>query len=111
MPWVRASLISFLTLGTVARQRGRVPQFPFMRSRTRRSVVFGATVTGLSSGTGVSFTLAHSEVMSAAPAGAPRVATAAMIAVAQDSVARCVMMVPPWNIGLDRSPGSAEIDG
>src|SRR6266700_571184 len=94
MSWARAPSSSFLTLGTVAMQRGRAPQFPFMKSRTRSAVGFGSTVTGLSSGTGGGFTLAHSVVTSLAKAGmAPSVAMAA-IAVAQDSVARCFMLVP-----------------
>ena len=74
-------------MGTVAMQRGRVPQFPFMKSRTKSPVVFGSTVTGLSSGTGGALTLAHSVVTSLADAGMMptgatmlRVATTAAIA-------------------------------
>src|ERR1700720_2111873 len=94
MSWARAVSRSFLTLGTVAMQRGRAPQFPFMKSRTKSAVVFGSTVTGLSSGAGGSFTPAHSVVTSAAEAGmAPGVTTAAAIVAAQDSFARCFMVV------------------
>ena len=58
--------MSVLTVATVARQRGRAPQLPFIMSSTRSAVVLGSTVTGLSSGTGGSFTLAHSPMMSGA---------------------------------------------
>src|SRR3954454_2059334 len=60
----RAASSSFLTLRTVARQRGRAPQLLFIISRTSSAVVFGSTLTGLSSGAGGSFTPAHSPVMS-----------------------------------------------
>src|SRR3954462_8769119 len=60
----RAASSSFLTLRTVARQRGRTPQLLFIISSTSSAVVFGSTVTGLSSGAGGSFTPAHSPVMS-----------------------------------------------
>src|SRR5260370_25643914 len=65
----RASSMSFFTLGTMGTQRGRTPQLSFMRSSTRSAVVFGSTVTALSSGFGGSFTLSQSAVMSVAPAG------------------------------------------
>src|SRR5438045_2804779 len=64
MLWARAASMSFLTMGTLARQRGRAPQLLFIMSSTRSAVVFGSTVTGLSSGAGGSFTFAHSLVMS-----------------------------------------------
>src|SRR5580658_8508334 len=70
MLWARAAAISLLATGTVAAQRGRVPQLPFMKSSTSSAVVFGSMVAGLSSGTGGGFTLDHSWVMSLAFAGA-----------------------------------------
>src|ERR1700722_11513394 len=96
----RASSSSFLTLGTVAAQRGRVPQFAFMKSRTRSAVVLGSTVAGLSSGTGGGFTVAHSVVMSLARAGdaANAATTAARTATWQLGQARCFMMVLPLDI-------------
>src|SRR5713226_4470601 len=97
----RAASRSFLTLGTVERQRGRTPQFVFMRSRIRSAVVLGSTVAGLSCGTGGAFTVAHSVVMSFACAGGA--ANAAMAAprtvVQQDSRVRCFMTFPlPWKV-------------
>src|SRR5262245_8056045 len=56
--------MSLRTVATVARQRGRAPQLPFIMSSTSSAVVRGSTATGLSSGAGGSFTLAHSLVMS-----------------------------------------------
>src|SRR5262245_4500290 len=64
MPWARAAPISCLTVDTVARQRGRAPQLPFIMSSTSSAVVAGSTVTGLSSGAGGSLALAQSRVMS-----------------------------------------------
>src|SRR5437763_11318486 len=69
MLWARAASSRFLILGTVDAQRGRVPQFVFIKSRTKSAVVLGSTVAGLSSGTGGGFTVDHSVVMSLAPAG------------------------------------------
>src|SRR5262244_3057961 len=66
MLWARATSMSLRTVATVARQRGRAPQLPFIMSSTRSAVVLGSTLTGLSSGGGGSFTLAHSLVMSGA---------------------------------------------
>src|SRR5437016_2444609 len=63
MSWARAASRSVLTVATVARQRDRAPQLPFIISSTRSAVVLGSTVTALSSGTGGSFTLAHSLMM------------------------------------------------
>src|SRR6516165_10138303 len=78
MFWARASSISFFTFGTLARQRGRTPQLFFPKSRTSSAVVFGSTVTELSSGAGGGVTLAHSAVMS--PASADAAASAAIAA-------------------------------
>src|SRR5436305_13672557 len=95
MLWARALSMSFLTLGTVATQRGRAPQFAFIKSSIRSAVVAGSTVTGLSSGTGGGFTLAHSVVPSLAQAGIEAgMAAIAAMAAAQDSFARCFMMLP-----------------
>src|SRR5947209_7204607 len=63
MSWARAASRSVLTVATVARQRGRAPQFPFIISSTRSAVVLASTVTGFSSGTSGNFTLAHSLMM------------------------------------------------
>src|SRR6266550_6271934 len=68
-PAARAASWSFLTLGTVATQRGRAVQPDFIISRMRRAVVLPSSVTGLSSGTGGVFTVAHSVMMSAVWAG------------------------------------------
>jgi hypothetical protein len=77
----RAVSIILATAGTLSMQRGRLPQLPFMKSSTSSAVVFGSTVTRLSSGTGGGFTLVHSLVMSWAPAAnAPNMATAAISA-------------------------------
>src|SRR5437667_11362321 len=93
MPWARAASMSFLTVGTVATQRGRAPQLPFMKSSTSSAVVLGSTVTGLSAGTGGAFTLAQSATMSPAHAGSAAKAAAA------NSTANCffgyVMVVLP----------------
>src|SRR3954468_5558957 len=60
----RAASRSFLTVATVARQRGRTPQLLFIMSRTSSAVVFGSMLTGLSSGAGGSLALAHWLMMS-----------------------------------------------
>src|ERR1700674_1897248 len=65
-PAARAASWSRLTLGTVATQRGRAPQFIFIMSRMSRAVVEPSSVTGLSSGFGGSFTVAQSSRTSAA---------------------------------------------
>src|SRR5437764_14124908 len=62
----RAASINFLTLGTIAWQRGRAPQLFFIRSSTRSAVVLGSTVTDLSCGAGGALMLVHSVVTSAA---------------------------------------------
>src|SRR5262249_33866296 len=96
MSCVRAESSSSLTLGIVEMQRGRAPQFTFMKSRIRRAVVLGSTVAGLSSGTGGGFTVAHSVVMSLAWTGrasTPAKATARTM-VQQDALARCLIMPP-----------------
>src|SRR5580704_3866697 len=84
MLFARASSMSFFTTGTMGTQRGRAPQLSRMRSSTSSAVVFGSTVTDLSSGFGGSFTLSHSVVMS--PAAAERAAQtiAAAISAAQN---------------------------
>src|SRR5215510_10573660 len=78
MLWARAASRIFFTLGTLARQSGREPQLHFMKSSRSSAVVFGSTVTGLSSGAGGVFTLAQSATMS--PAWAGNVAAAAIAA-------------------------------
>src|SRR5262245_52609808 len=88
----RAASISFLTLGTLATQRGRTPQLPFMKSSTRSPVVAGSTVTGLSSGAAGIFTVAHSLVMSAAKAGSATSAAAATSAKQPECLAIWVMV-------------------
>src|SRR6266436_5237238 len=100
MSWARACSRSFLTLGTVVAQRGRTPQFVFMRSRISSAVVLGSTVAGLSSGTGGGFTLAHSVVMSLASAGTATGAamTAANMLAQQDGLVKCVMKFLPLDI-------------
>src|SRR5580692_297492 len=80
----RAWSMSFFTLGTMGTQRGRAPQLFFMRSSTSSAVVFGSTVTGLSSGFGGSFTLSQSVMMSPAPAGQAAQMAAAAISAAQN---------------------------
>src|SRR5690348_1635471 len=67
----------------VEAQRGRTPQFPFMKSSARSAVVFGSIVAGLSSGTGGGLTLDHSVVMSFAFAGERAEAATAANAMAQ----------------------------
>src|SRR4051812_35486061 len=62
---LRASSCSRLIFGTLATQRGRALQLPFMISRNRTAVVDGSTVTSLSSGAGGATTLLQSEIMSA----------------------------------------------
>src|ERR1700691_1866551 len=100
MSRARAASRSFLTLGTVETQRGRAPQFVFMKSRIRSAVVLGSTVAGLSSGTGGGFTVAHSVVMSLARTGSAASAamTAASKATRRDGQARCFMMFLPLDI-------------
>src|SRR5262249_30205125 len=95
MSRARAASSSFLILGTVAPQRGRAPQFVFMRSRIRSAVVFGSTVAGFSSGTGGGFTVAHSVVMSFAceDRAASAVMTAASAAAPYDGQVKCFMML------------------
>src|SRR3982074_1700814 len=90
---VRAWSMSFFTLGTMGTQRGRTPQLFFMRSSTSSAVVFGSTVTDLSSGFGGSFTLSHSEVMSPAPAGCAAQNIAAPISAAQNFDAAWFMAI------------------
>src|SRR4029453_5479650 len=68
-PAVRAASWSFLTFGTVSEQRGRLGQLVFIISRIKSAVVLPSSVTGLSSGTGGAFTVAHSAIMSAATDG------------------------------------------
>src|SRR5476651_2684956 len=68
-PAPRAVSISFLTAGTVARQRGRAAQLPFIMSRIKSAVDLPSTVTGLSSGTGGALTVPHSVVISPALTG------------------------------------------
>src|SRR5712671_2545545 len=95
MSWARAASSSFLILGTVAPQRGRAPQFVFMRSRIRSAVVFGSIIAGFSSGTGGGFTVVHSVVMSFAceDGAASAVITAASAAARHDGQMRCFMML------------------
>src|SRR6266550_2694336 len=97
MPFARAASISFLTVGTVATQRGRAPQLFFMKSSTSSAVVLGYTVTGLSCGTGGGFTLAHSVTISPARAGSAAKAPAMASAVAQPTcLAKRVMVFSLW---------------
>src|SRR5260370_15572840 len=107
MSWARAVSRSFLTVGTVEMQRGRAPQFPFMKSRTSSAVVFGSKVTGLSSGTGGGFTLVHSVVMSLACAGAAAIAAmaAARTVAQQDKLAKCFMGFPSPEFSSAREAG------
>src|SRR6202045_230529 len=65
-PAARAASWSRLTVGTVATQRGRVPQFAFIMSRMSRAVVEPSSVTGLSSGGGGAFAVAQSSRISVA---------------------------------------------
>src|ERR1700688_1970374 len=106
MLFARAASMSFLT-GTVEVQRGLAPQFTFIRSRIRSAVVLGSTVTGLSTGTGGGFTVAHSTVTSLASAGRAAIAAITVVArtvVQQDILVRCFMMfLLPWKfVGLRR---------
>src|SRR5260221_12020041 len=89
--------IGFLTLEASAPQRGRTPQFAFMRSRIRSAVVFGSIVAGLRSGTGGGLTVAHSVVMSFACEGsaANPALTAARAAAQPDSPEICFIMFLP----------------
>src|SRR5579872_7497645 len=95
MLWACACSISLLAIGMVAAQRGRAPQFPFMKSSASSAVLFGSTVAGLSSGTGGGLTLSHSLVMSFAWAGgmASAAATASMM-LQQESLATFLMVCP-----------------
>src|ERR1051325_1347748 len=91
MLWACACSISLLAIGMVAAQRGRTPQFAFMKSSASSAVVFGSTVAAFTSGTGGGFTLSHSLVMSFACAGgAPKPATASMTT-QHDTLARRLM--------------------
>src|SRR5215475_358233 len=99
MLWARAASISFFTFGTAATQRGRWPQFAFIKSSTSSAVVRGSTVTGLSSGTGGSFTLVHSVVMSPALAGsAANAAAMATAAAPPNLIANDVMGFLPRSV-------------
>src|SRR6516164_9604791 len=64
-PFARASARSFSTLGIEATQRGlfSLLQVCLTKSITKSAVVFGSTVTALSSGAGGAFTLDHSSIM------------------------------------------------
>src|ERR1700680_2750848 len=84
-PAARAASFSRLTLGTVATQRGRAPQFAFIMSRMSRAVVEPSSVTGLSSGGGGAFAVAQSSRISAAK---DDVANAIMIATAATAAPR-----------------------
>src|SRR6266404_1012584 len=97
MSWARAESSNFLTLATVAPQRGRAPQFVFMRSRIRSAVVFGSIVAGFRSGTGGGLTAAHSVVMSFAREGraASAVMRAANAATPHDGQVKCFMSFLP----------------
>jgi len=66
-------------------QRGRTPQLPFIMSSTSSAVVFGSSVTGLSSGAGGVLALAQSAMISPADAGSVTSAAATASAVAQPS--------------------------
>src|SRR5580700_11920525 len=82
-PALRAASFSLLTLGTVATQRGRAPQFIFIMSSMSRAVVEPSTVIGLSSGGGGAFAVAQSSRISAANDAVPNaimIASAAAIA-------------------------------
>src|SRR5215468_4268699 len=95
MLWARAASRIFLTLGTLAWQRGRTPQLAFMKSSRSNAVVLGSTVTGLSSGAGGVFTVAQSATMSPARAGCAA-AIAATATAAQASLrAKFVMVSSP----------------
>src|SRR5580692_6136959 len=65
-PAVRAAVLSFLTAGTDATQRGRAPQFIFIMSKMRRAVVGPSSVTALTSIGGGAFTEDQSSRISAA---------------------------------------------
>src|SRR5215469_17633818 len=92
MSWACASSISLLATGMVEAQRGRTPQFPFMKSSASSAVVFGSIVAGLSSGTGGGLTLDHSVVMSFAPAGSAANAAAVANRMAQPSLIACFIV-------------------
>src|SRR5262249_4972426 len=84
-------------------QRGRTPQFVFIRSRIKSAVVLVSTSTGLSSGTGGGFTVGHSVVMSLACTGqAESMARMARSAAArQQHSAKYSMMPPEFADGTD----------
>src|SRR5262249_58555741 len=86
-----ACSISLLAIGMVEAQRGRTPQFVFMKSSASSAVVFGSTVAGLSSGTGGGFTLSHSLVMSFACAAGVANPANASTSTQHDTLARCFM--------------------
>src|SRR6185312_221331 len=74
----RAFASSFFIAGKVAMQRGRLPQFCFMKSSISSAVVFTSAVTGLSTGAGGALMAAHSSTTLAACAGtAPNAMTTA----------------------------------
>src|SRR5215471_14704711 len=85
-------------------QRGRTPQFVFIRSRIKSAVVLVSTSTGLSSGTDGGFTVAHSVVMSLACTGqAESVARMARRAAArqQPSARYSIMPLQKFAAGTD----------
>src|SRR6516165_2333163 len=97
--------MSFLTVGTVATQRGRAPQLFFMKSSTSSAVVLGSTVTGLSCGAGGALTLPHSVTMSAAPAATGERAKATANNSAQPTCfAECDMFSSLGPTALPRAP-------
>jgi len=65
----RAASSSFFMAGIVSRQRGRFPQFWFMKSSMSSAVVLGSTVTGFSVGAAGALVPAHSSTMLFAWAG------------------------------------------
>src|ERR1700720_2453326 len=104
MSAARAASRSRLTLGTMAAQRGRTPQFVFMKSRTKSAVVLGSTVTGLSSGAGGAFALLHSVMMSFPAAGSATTAAMTAATATYESLARGFMrfrfqsaLIPEFN--------------
>src|ERR1700730_13392586 len=104
-PAVRAASCRRLTLGIVAKHRGRVPQFAFIMSRMSRAVVEGASVTDLSSGRGGSFTVVQSSRISAAEDHAAKVIMSApAIAAAQRNRVRTSDMIILPRFYLARPP-------
>src|SRR5580700_6565786 len=79
-PAARAASCSRLTLGTVATQRGRAPQFCFIMSMMSRAVVEWSSVTALSSGFGGRLTVPQSSRMSPAKADAANAMISAVAA-------------------------------